>query len=235
MPRYTGQCVYRTIISKADVKKIDGIPWAPVFWKNVSGLYVFTCPLGDDDFEVTARIRRSRNDKDPASWGQPFDLHTLLHEFDDFCPPVRQALRLAARGKTQEFALFPLPPLECPVYHNIAFVGDACHALLGNFGCGVGLALEDVYTLARTLDWAWKRNRSLSDALGAFHAIRSPHFKRLYNIISNFAEIKATVQAESLPIDREIAERVQRISEASKSWMYYYEIDKAVDDFLKAS
>ncbi|KAK6217788.1 hypothetical protein LQW54_003297 [Pestalotiopsis sp. IQ-011] len=235
VPRYTGQCVYRTIISKADVKTIDGIPWAPVFWKNVSGLYVFTCPLGDDDFEVTARIRRSRNDKDPASWGQPFDLHTLLHEFDDFCPPVRQVLRLAARGKTQEFALCPLPPLECPIYHNIAFVGDACHALLGNFGCGVGLALEDVYTLARTLNWAWKRNRSLSDALGAFHAIRSPHFKRLYKIMSNFAEIKAAVQAESLPIDREIAERVQRISEASRSWMYYYEIDKAVDDFLKAS
>ncbi|ETS78831.1 hypothetical protein PFICI_08684 [Pestalotiopsis fici W106-1] len=234
VPRYNGQCVYRTIVSKADAEKIEGIPWGPVFWKNVSGLYVFTCPLGDDDFEVTARIRRSRSDKDTVSWGQPFDLHTLLHEFDDFCQPVRDILRLAARGKTQEFALCPLPPLERPISHNIAFVGDACHALLGNFGCGVGLALEDVYTLARTLNWAWKRDRSLSDALGAFHAIRSPHFKRLYNLMSNFADIKATIRAESLPTDQEISVRVQRISEASQSWMWYYEIDKAVDEFLEA-
>ncbi|KAF3011318.1 hypothetical protein E8E14_003542 [Neopestalotiopsis sp. 37M] len=235
LPRYNGQCVYRTIVSQTDVKKIEGIPWAPVFWKNVSGLYVFTCPLGDDDFEVTARIRRCRADKDPVSWGQPFNLHTLLHEFDDFCQPVREILRLAARGNTQEFALCPLPPLECPIYGNIAFVGDACHALLGNFGCGIGLALEDVYALARTLNWAWKRGGSLGDALEAFRAIRSPHFKRLYNIMSNFADIKATVQAESLPMDQEIAERVQRISDASETWMYYYEIDKDVDDFLKAA
>ncbi|OBT66966.1 hypothetical protein VE03_04218 [Pseudogymnoascus sp. 23342-1-I1] len=232
--RYNGQSVYRTIVSKAEVSKIEGIPWAPIFWKHISGLYVYTCPLGDDDFEVTARIRRPNEGREPVSWGRPFDLHTILHEYNDFCQPIQQVLRLAAKGDTQEFALFSGPRLRSVVsLASIAFIGDASHALLGNFGSGAGFALEDVYTLTKALDWAWSRGRRLADALELFDSIRSPHYQRLYKVVDRFAIIKAALRAEGLSVDEEIAERVRRVSLASESWMYYYEIDKIVSEALR--
>ncbi|KAJ8123924.1 hypothetical protein ONZ43_g240 [Nemania bipapillata] len=231
---YKGQNVYRTTVSKSDAKKIDGIPWAPTFWKHVSGLYVYTCPLGDDDFEVTARFRPPKGGKKPVSWGQPFNLRSLLHEYDDFCLPVRQILGLAAQGETQEFALFSGPRLEHMVSHgNTALIGDASHPLLGNFGSGAGFALEDAYTLAKVLEWAFFKNQSLPDALGLFDRIRSPHYARLYGVLDKFATVKKRLQVEDLTVDEEIAERVKRISLASESWMYYYEIDKVVENALQ--
>ncbi|KGO39070.1 Monooxygenase, FAD-binding [Penicillium expansum] len=232
--RWNGQFVYRTIVSQAEVKKISEIPWAPVFWKNTSGLYVYTCPLGDADFEVTTRIRPPQEGQEPVSWGQPFDLHTILHEYNDFCPPIRKLLCLVAKEKTQEFALFFGPRLKRIVNHgNIAFVGDASYPLQGNFGAGAGFALEDVCTLAKTLYWAWSRKRPLVDALELFNSIRVPHYERLFKLVENFASIKAALRAEGLPIDEEISERVKRVSLASESWMYYYEIDKVVDEAIR--
>lgn len=223
--------MYRTIVSKTEVSKIEAIPWAPIFWKHASGLYVYTCPLGDDDFEVTARIRRSQEGEEPVSWARPFDLHTILHEYDDFCPPIKQILRLAAKGETQEFALFSGPYLKSLVSRgNIAFIGDASHALLGNFGSGAGFALEDVFTLTKAINWAWLRERPLTEALQLFDSIRSPHYERLYSIVDKFATIKAALRAEGLPLDEEIAERVRRVSIASESWMYYYDINKVLSE-----
>ncbi len=191
---------------------------------------MYTCPLGDDDFEVTARILRPMGEEEPVSWGQPFDLHTVLHEYDDFCLPIRQILLLACKAKTQAFALFSGPRLKSIISQgNIAFVGDASHPLLGNFGSGAGFALEDVYTLAKALDWAWSRQRPLVDALEMFDSVRSPRYERLFNLVDSFAAIKADLQAEHLSIDEEITERVNRISKASESWMYYYKIEDEVD------
>ncbi|KAI3542638.1 hypothetical protein CSPX01_06843 [Colletotrichum filicis] len=209
---YNGQSVYRTIVSKTDVLKIKGIPWAATFWKHASGLYVFTCPLGDDDFEVTARILRPKGEVEPVSWGRPFSLHHLLHEYDDFCEPIRQILRIAAEGDTQEFALFSGPHLEhVTCSGNIAFVGDASHAMLGNFGSGAGFALEDVYTLGRTLEWASSAGKTLPEALNLFDRIRSPYYERLHQAIKEFATIKTALRAERLPLDEEIAERSTKL------------------------
>jgi salicylate hydroxylase len=225
--------VYRTIIRKTEAANISGIPWAPVFWKHTSGLYVYTCPLGDNDFEVTARIRRTKEGEDAVSWGCQFDLLTLLHEYDDFCQPVREILQLAARGNTQEFALFSRCRMTRIISHGaIAFIGDASHAMLGNFGAGVGFALEDVFTLCKVLSWAWSKGKPLADALQLLNLIRSPHYARLYGILDKFVDIKAALQEESLPIDRAIEERVKRLSQASESWMHFYDINKVVDDTI---
>jgi salicylate hydroxylase len=202
----------------------------------MSGLYVFTCPLGDDDFEVTARIRPTaeQDGSEPVSWGHPFDLHKLLHEYEDFCRPVKQILHLAAEGEVQEFACFSGPRLNRIVSHgSIAFIGDSSHPMSGNFGSGAALALEDAYTLAKVLDWAWTTQRPLADALELFNSIRSPHYARLYQVLDKYASIKAALQAENLPVDEDIAERVRRISLASDPFMYYYEIDKVVDAALR--
>ena len=73
----------------------------------------------------------------------------------------------------------------------------------------------------------------MADALELFDSIRSPHYTKLYGTLDRLAAIKATLLTEGLSVDEEIEERVRRISLASESWMYDYEIDKVVDEALQ--
>jgi salicylate hydroxylase len=197
-------------------------------------LYVYTCPLGDDDFEVTARIRRNIAAENQVSWGRRFHLPDLLPEFDEFCVAVRDILRLAAEGETQEFALLAGPRLHrMTTNKNIAFIGDAAHAFCGNFGAGTGFALEDVYTLGKCLTWANDRGHRPAKALELYNQIRSPHYERLNEVLKKFASIKSRLNSECLSVDEEIEARIIRIAEASETWMYYYNIEDDVEDKLK--
>ncbi|KAK2047172.1 FAD/NAD(P)-binding domain-containing protein [Colletotrichum somersetense] len=235
--KYNGQSAYRTIIRKSEAEKIEGIPKSPVFWQNTGGKYVFTCPLGGDDFEVTARIRRPVEGQERVSWGRPFDFAAIASEYDEFCDPVRRVIQLAAaEGGTQEFALFSGARLESVVSRGaLALVGDASHPLSGAFGAGAGFALEDVYALTRSVDWARRNAKGLRAALELYDQIRSPHYRDLYGVLDNFATLNSALMAEKLPADEEIEERVRRAGEGKSTWMYHYEIDKAVDKFLGAA
>ncbi|KAF9875421.1 hypothetical protein CkaCkLH20_07241 [Colletotrichum karsti] len=231
--KYNGQSAYRTIIHKPTVFRIDGIPKSPVFWQNIGGKYVFTCPLGGDDFEVTARIRRPIEGQEHVSWGRPFDFSTIASEYDEFCEPVRQVIQLAAQGKTEEFALFSGSRLATVISHDaLALIGDASHPLSGAFGAGAGFALEDVYALTRSIDFSLRRGEDLVAALKLYDSIRSPHYRDLYGVLDNFAEVNAGLLAEQLSADEEIEERVKRASEKKATWMYHYEIDKVVEKFV---
>ncbi|KAJ4310271.1 hypothetical protein N0V84_011053 [Fusarium piperis] len=232
--KYNGQSAYRTIISKSDVEALGTIPESSVFWQNLGGRYVFTSPLGDNDFEVTARISRPSEGQEHVSWGRPFDFSTLVHEYDEFCEPVRQVVQLAAKqGGTQEFALFSGPRLERVVaLDSVALIGDASHPLSGAFGAGAGFALEDVYALSKALEWAWKRGKGIKVALELYDKIRSPHYEELYNVLDWYAGINKEIAAEGLSVDREIEERVKRTKGKKSNWMYYYDIQKVVDEAL---
>ncbi|KAK1704323.1 hypothetical protein BDP67DRAFT_214525 [Colletotrichum lupini] len=234
--KYNGQSAYRTIIHKPTAEKIEGIPKSPVFWQNTGGKYVFTCPLGGDDFEVTARIRRPIEGQEHVSWGRPFDFSTIASEYDEFCEPVRKVIQLAAQGETQEFALFSGPRLESVVHEEaIALIGDASHPLSGAFGAGAGFALEDVYALTQSVDWHWNNGGDLSAALELYDQIRSPHYRDLYKVLDDFGAMNTTLLSENLPVNEEIEERVRRAAESKSTWMYHYEIDKAVEKLLGAA
>ncbi|TEA14318.1 Salicylate hydroxylase [Colletotrichum sidae] len=231
--KYNGQSAYRTIIHKPTAFGIEGLPKTPVFWQNVGGKYVFTCPLGGDDFEVTARIRRPTEGQEHVSWGRPFDFSQLAPEYDEFCEPVRKVIQLAARGKTEEFALFSGPRLESVISHGaLALIGDASHPLSGAFGAGAGFALEDVYALTRSVDFTWRNGEGIAAGLKLYDEIRSPHYRDLYGVLDNFATTNAALLAEQLSADEEIEERVRRASEKKATWMYHYEVDKVVDKLV---
>lgn len=228
--------------------KIDLDPLrGPIFWHNVGGKYVFTCPLGGDVFEVTARIRRPAEGQEHVSWGQPFELSNILHEYSGFCPAVREVLKISAEeGETQEFAMFSGPRLGSCVQTGsldtgglgggIALIGDASHPLSGAFGAGAGFACEDVYTLARTLDWAFSRNegkgKAITDALRLYDSIRTPHYSRLYEVLDQTAALNDALAKEGLPADIEISERVKRTLGGRTEWMYYYRADEVVEEAI---
>ncbi|KAJ3525656.1 hypothetical protein NM208_g11544 [Fusarium decemcellulare] len=232
--KYNGQSAYRTIISKSDVKALGTIPESSVFWQNLGGKYIFTSPLGGNDFEVTARIGRPAEGQEHVSWGRPFDFNTLVPEYDEFCEPVRQVVRLVAKqGGTQEFALFSGPRLERVVALDaIALIGDASHPLSGAFGAGAGFALEDVYTLSKTLEWSWTRGKGLKVALELYDRIRSPHYGDLYDVLDWYVGINKEIAAEGLSVDDEIKARITRTKGKKANWMYYYDIQKVVDEVL---
>lgn len=231
--KYNGQSAYRTIISKSEVNSLGSIPQASTFWQNVGGKYVFTSPLGEDDFEVTARISRPSEGQEHVSWGRPFDFSTLVHEYDGFCEPVRQVIRLAAKGETQEFALFSGPRLERVVaLDSIALIGDASHPLSGAFGAGAGFALEDVYALTKALEWTWPRSQGIKVALELYDRIRSPHYSDLYGVLDWYSDVTKEIAAERLSVDGEIEARVRRTKGKRSNWMYTYDIQTVVDDVL---
>ncbi|KAK7425339.1 hypothetical protein QQZ08_008236 [Neonectria magnoliae] len=233
--KYNGQSAYRTIIHKPTAEAIEGMPKASVFWQNLGGRYVFTSPLGGDDFEVTARISRPSEGQEHVSWGQPFDLNALVQEYDGFCEPVRKVVALAAaHGGTQEFALFSGPRLESVIALDaIALIGDASHPLSGAFGAGAGFALEDVYALTKSVEWAWKGGKGVAAALELYDRIRSPHYGDLYAVLDWYGGVFAEVAAERLSVDEEIAQRIRRTRGEQGSWMYHYDIEKAVDEILQ--
>ncbi|ERT01303.1 hypothetical protein HMPREF1624_02546 [Sporothrix schenckii ATCC 58251] len=250
--QYNGQSAYRTILRKQDVAAISGIPASPVFWQYVGGKYVFTCPLGGDDFEVTARIRPDLSDDEAAqqtSWGQPYDMNRLLPSYAEFAPPLRQILRLAADvGGTQEFAMFHGPRLETVVKPvgtkttaahggGVLLLGDASHPLSGAFGAGAGFAFEDAFTLARALSWAHATDRALADALWVYDHSRSPHYANLYKELDRGGAIIKDVASQKLPLHDEISERVRRLwlddGKGGSGWVYLYHADEVVEEVIQ--
>jgi len=249
---YTGQSAYRTLVSTSRVDQrlhslgIDPRPLkGPIFWHNINGKYAYTCPLGGDVFEVTARIRRPPEGQEHVSWGMPFDFSQLLHEYGEFCPAVLEILRLAAEeGETQEFAMFAGPRLESCVDDRagVALIGDASHPLSGAFGAGAGFAFEDAYTLGKALQWAFSNKsngtlpRSQVDAaLSLYDSVRSPHYRRLYEVLDGNSRLNRALVEERLPIDAEISERVKRLWGGRNDWMYYYKADEVVEEAILVS
>ncbi|KAH7376655.1 hypothetical protein B0T11DRAFT_314923 [Plectosphaerella cucumerina] len=222
--KYNGQSAYRTIIPTSVVKAAVDIPHNSVFWQNLGGRYIFTCPLGGDDFEVTARLGRPTEGQEHVSWGRPFDFSTIAHEYEGFCEEVRKVVDLVAKlGGTEEFALFSGPRLESVIALDaIALIGDASHPLSGAFGAGAGFALEDVFALSKAVELAWEQGQGVSEALKLYDSIRSPHYRDLYEALDWYG----------LPVDREIEERVKRTSGKKGSWMYTYDIQEAVAQHL---
>ncbi|CAK7204972.1 hypothetical protein SEUCBS139899_007735 [Sporothrix eucalyptigena] len=245
---YNGQSAYRTILRKSDVAAINGIPAAPIFWQYVGGKYVYTCPLGRDDFELTARIRPDEDDAQEhakqVSWGQPFDLNKLLPKYTDFAPQLRAILKLAAdSGGTQEFAMFHGPRLKTVVRVHpslpntgVLLLGDASHPLSGAFGAGAGFALEDSYTLAQALAWVHRTGRPLAEALWVYDNTRSPHYANLYKELDKGGAIIKDVVAKQLPLHDEIEERVRRLWDEGASgsgWVYTYHADEVVKELIE--
>lgn len=168
------------------------------------------------------------------SWGRPFDFGRIVREYDEFCEPIRKVVQLVAdAGGTQEFALFSGPRLAgVTALDAVVLLGDASHPLSGAYGAGAGFALEDGYVLSKALEWTWRREKPLTEALKFFDDIRSPHYNALYDTLDWIGSVFKEVAAEGLPRDREIEEKVLRTSVKKASWMYDYDIKEVVDDFF---
>ncbi|RSL39574.1 hypothetical protein CEP53_013956 [Fusarium sp. AF-6] len=231
---YTGATSYRTVIRKSDALAINGVPNAVTFWHGTDGKWIYTCPLGGDDFEITAKISEA-DFKGRSSWGKEASVHHFVDSFTEFVQPVQQLLGQVTF--VQQFDFFAGPKLETVVSQNsVALIGDASHPLSGAFGAGAGFALEDAVVLAGAIGWAHGSGRGLGPALALFDRVRSHHYAELYAVLDGFArserelgDIKATLEP-----DAEIESRISSLWAPKHNWMYYHEANDALQAAIQA-
>ncbi|RSL80549.1 hypothetical protein CEP52_017369 [Fusarium oligoseptatum] len=231
---YTGATSYRTVIRKSDALAINGVPNAVTFWHGTDGKWAYTCPLGGDDFEITAKINEA-DFEGRSSWGKEASVHHFVDSFTEFVQPVQQLLGQVTF--VQQFDFFAGPKLETVVSQNsVALIGDASHPLSGAFGAGAGFALEDAVVLAGAIGWAHESGRGLGPALALFDRVRSRHYAELYAVLDGFArserelgDIKATLEPNA-----EIESRISSLWAPKHNWMYYHEANDALQAAIQA-
>lgn len=233
---YTGATAYRALVRTSEALDVNGMLPEVIFWHDTDSKWVYTCPLGGDAFEITCRIIEG---KDPggddqrlrASWGREASVTEFVAKYAEFCPPVQQVLQLVT--SVQQYDFFAGPRLETVVARSsVALVGDASHPLSGAFGAGAGFALEDAFTLAGSLAWAFRTGNPpaaetrarLDAALSLYDRVRSPHYADLYGILDGYGEAEQLVSAQALPPSGEIQARIESVWDPKNNWIYNYEV-----------
>ena len=227
---YTGRISYRTLISAQAVASQTSIPDAVTFWHGKNGVWVYTCPLNNNLFEITTMAREPPEGKDRVSWGQEATIQQMTDHYRDFHPQILKVLSIPTH--VQQYAAFAGPRLSTVISSSpfsTALIGDASHPLSGAFGSGAGFALEDGWTIAQSLLWAHRNNKGLDEALKLFDEVRSPHYRALYDVMDSFAKAEGELQAkqssgEIVGVDEEISFRVAANWSEEHVWMHHYDV-----------
>ncbi|KAJ5598575.1 Pyridine nucleotide-disulfide oxidoreductase class-II [Penicillium hordei] len=222
---YSGMTAYRAVVRAADVRQINGLSKAIVFWYGTDGKWIYTSPLDNGDWEITCRIREP-DDNDRTSWGKEVNVAKFVETFYEYCEPIQQLLSLVTRVK--RFDYFGGPRLQTVINHSsVALIGDASHPLSGAFGAGAAFAIEDSHVLAGALRWAASSSHSLTEALQLFDKVRSSHYRKLYETLDEIASAHQKTFRHSASAEEEIAGQIENVSLSKHTWMFYHEVSQA--------
>ncbi|KAE8548962.1 hypothetical protein EYB25_009345 [Talaromyces marneffei] len=193
------------------------------------------------------------------SWGVPVTNERVNIHFTQYDPRVRDALSCVPDGGWKEFSAFSGPRLERLVgWEKVALLGDASHPLSGAFGSGAAFALEDGWILARAIELTTStaqltpsendrdrqiiKARNIADALEIFDRIRSPYYRRMYELLDSRkrdvlqAQIKAKGESsEPLHIfESVLPSRLEAFPLGDElSWIYKNDIEKIWQNYLQ--
>jgi salicylate hydroxylase len=233
---YAGATACRALVRTSDALDVKDMLPEVIFWHGTDSKWVYTCPLGGDTFEITCQIIEG---KDPegdgqrlrGSWGHEASVSEFVAKYSEFCPPVKQILHLVTG--VQQYDFFAGLRLKRVVARgSVALVGDASHPLSGAFGAGAGFALEDAFTLAGSLAWAFRAGSSssadthgrLSAALSIYDGVCSPHYADLYGILDGYGRAEQHVAVQELNPKDEIRTRIESVWDPKNNWIYHYEV-----------
>ncbi|KAL1989247.1 hypothetical protein VTN96DRAFT_9 [Rasamsonia emersonii] len=176
-----------------------------------------------------------REDAEKVSWGQDATVEQHARHFTEFAPLVKEIVTFSKDIK--QYALFAGPRLhQITAFGSVALVGDASHPLSGAFGAGAGFALEDVYVLGQALKWAHENGLDIAAALDLVDRVRSPHYKKLYDILDEFAATDAYIRSHSPPLsfDEAVAILARETWSKRHHWIYNYDIQQVWEDAVAA-
>ena len=113
------------------------------------------------------------------------ELDTLRRLFGTWVHPVRTVLDAISEPEILRHDVYLTPRLPTFVRHNVAFIGDAAHAMPPDLGRGACEALIDAVALATCLRDA----SAVPDGLGAYDRERRRHTQRLASMSSAAARL----------------------------------------------
>ena len=133
---------------------------------------------------------------------------------------------LGLAKNVQKYALFAGPHLDTVVdaEHGIALIGDASHPLSGAFGTGAGFALEDAWTLAESVEWAYEQGANLAAGLRLFDKVRSPHYAALYKVLDRYREVAIKANEANLDFDQDVEFRIKGTWSDQEDWIQQYDV-----------
>ncbi|KKA16548.1 Salicylate hydroxylase [Rasamsonia emersonii CBS 393.64] len=162
----------------------------------------------------------------------------------EFAPLVKEIVTFSKDIK--QYALFAGPRLhQITAFGSVALVGDASHLIIHVekhrlkvviAGAGAGFALEDVYVLGQALKWAHENGLDIAAALDLVDRVRSPHYKKLYDILDEFAATDAYIRSHSPPLsfDEAVAILARETWSKRHHWIYNYDIQQVWEDAVAA-
>ncbi|KAL3472071.1 FAD/NAD(P)-binding domain-containing protein [Aspergillus californicus] len=227
---YTGMTAYRAVVRASDAEQINGLSRAVIFWYGTDGEWVYTCPLDNNDWEITCRVREPE-DNDRSSWGKEVSVTKFVDSLQGYCEPIQQLLSLVTRVK--RFDYFAGNRLPNVVKHgSVTLIGDAAHPLSGAFGAGAAFAMEDAHVLAGALEWAQQTGVCLAKALQLFDDVRSAHYGSLYRTLDKIAGAHRRTIAQARSPDENITGHIENVSLDEHNWMYYHDADRALREAI---
>lgn len=65
---------------------IPNVPNAVTFWHGPKA-WLYTCPLGDNTYEITAMVTEPDERESEVSWGKPASFEQIVPHFEVCCDP----------------------------------------------------------------------------------------------------------------------------------------------------
>ncbi len=165
-PRFTGQLVYRFMLS-GDVA-------APFLSAGRAAVY-----LGPDRVFNRYTLRggaivncvaiTKSGSWTEEGWSTPAERGEMLALYEGWHPEVSKLMSLAPRESLIKWALFDRPPLRRWGKGRVTLLGDAAHPMLPFLGLGAAMAMEDGMVLTRAVE-----SLPIDAALAAYENHRRP-------------------------------------------------------------
>lgn len=158
-------------------KLFSGLPlFKPSYYDDVG----YSAFIGPDHYFVTCPDRAGRVQwygfikADKPNQAEALNSSVFLEEtFKDWAPEVLELIRATDPKEIKSRDLWDRYPSIFRSWSDgcVTLLGDSCHATMPNIGQGAGLAFEDGFELARTLETV-KQRSDVPEALRAFYRKR---------------------------------------------------------------
>jgi salicylate hydroxylase len=210
-PSYTGQMVWRALLSGASVPAGVLEPSGHVQWLGL-GRHFFAYYLRGRDV-VNIVTQQDTEQWIEEGWSIPGDVAEMRASFPN--PEPRLAALLDAATDCSKWGLFVRPLTENWGRGRIQLIGDAAHAMLPNAGQGAAQAFEDAYILAR---WLAVLPADPVAALENFRRVRIPRVHAVQRSSSSIVRTKHDYDPRGPDIARAKVDAVEAMA-----WIWGYD------------
>ncbi len=180
-PRFSGQTAWRAVV---DARDLPASASQATVWTAPRRHAVHYPLRGGREINLVAVTEAAGWTAE--SWTERADPAALRSAFADWPEPVASLVAAAAAGPVFRWALYDRPPVRRLARGRAALLGDAGHPVLPFLAQGAAMAIEDAWTLAKTLAGG---EGPVETRLARYEALRLPRLRRVQAASSRNARL----------------------------------------------